>query len=31
MYYFEVLAPNGSGWFYPDPAVATPYFVITTR
>ena len=31
MYYFEVLAENRSGWFYPDPATATPYFVVTTR
>jgi len=31
MYYFEVLAENRSGWFYPDPASATPYFVVTTR
>jgi hypothetical protein len=31
MYYFEVLNSAGSGWFYPDPATATPYFVVTTR
>jgi len=29
MYYFEVLAPDGSGWFHPDPAVATPYYVVS--
>src|SRR5262249_51811217 len=26
IYYFEVLNGQGSGWFYPDPATATPYF-----
>lgn len=31
MYYFEVLTADGSGWFFPDPASATPYFVIGTR
>jgi len=31
MYYFEVLNKEKSGWFYPDPASATPYFVVTTR
>ena len=31
MYYFEVLTAEGSGWFYPDPAAATPYFVVPTR
>jgi len=30
-YYFEVLAADGSGWFYPDPAEATPYFVVEVR
>ena len=30
-YYFELLAPDGSGWFYPDPAEATPYFVVEVR
>jgi hypothetical protein len=29
--YFEVLNDAKSGWFYPDPATATPYFVVTTR
>jgi hypothetical protein len=31
LYYFEILNRAGSGWFYPDPATATPYFVVTTR
>jgi hypothetical protein len=31
IYYFEVLNDQKSGWFYPDPATATPYFVVTTR
>jgi hypothetical protein len=31
MYYFEVLNTGQSGWFYPDPAAVTPYFVVTTR
>jgi len=31
MYYFEVLAADGSGWFHPDPAVATPYYVVTVN
>jgi len=31
MYYFEVLNAERSGWFYPDPATATPYFVVATR
>ena len=31
MYYFEVLNRQRSGWFYPDPATATPYIVIATR
>lgn len=30
IYYFEILNGKGSGWFYPDPATATPYFVVTT-
>lgn len=28
MYYFEVLSRGGSGWFQPDPQVATPYYVV---
>jgi hypothetical protein len=28
MYYFEVLNKQGGGWFEPDPAVATPYYVV---
>ncbi len=28
VYYFEVLAPGGSGWFYPDPHEQTPYYVL---
>ncbi|MGH9664445.1 MAG: hypothetical protein ACRD9L_08500, partial [Bryobacteraceae bacterium] len=28
MYYFEVLNKQGGGWFEPDPAVATPYYVL---
>jgi hypothetical protein len=31
MYYFEILNHSGSGWFEPDPAVATPYFVVTVE
>jgi hypothetical protein len=31
MYYFEVLNSEKSGWFFPDPSVATPYFVVETR
>ncbi len=31
MYYFEVLNDEKSGWFYPDPVVATPYVVLETR
>ncbi|MCW5981841.1 MAG: hypothetical protein KIT09_27395 [Bryobacteraceae bacterium] len=30
LYYFEALTPD-SGWFYPDPAVVTPYFVVETQ
>lgn len=30
-YYFELLAPDGVGWFYPDPAEATPYLVVEVR
>jgi len=28
MYYFEVLNKQDTGWFYPDPDQATPYFVV---
>ena len=28
MYYFEVLNDHKGGWFQPDPAVATPYYVV---
>ena len=28
MYYFEVLNDQKTGWFQPDPAVATPYYVV---
>lgn len=28
LYYFEVLNAQGTGWFHPDPAVRTPYFVV---
>jgi hypothetical protein len=28
MYYFEVLTKQGTGWFHPDPWVATPYYVV---
>jgi hypothetical protein len=31
LYYFEVLNEEKTGWFYPDPATATPYFVVATR
>jgi len=31
IYYFEVLNAEKTGWFYPDPAVTTPYFVVETR
>ncbi len=27
-YFFEILHPDGSGWFEPDPLTATPYWVI---
>ncbi len=30
MYYFEVLSRNG-GYFYPDPATAMPYLVVSTE
>jgi hypothetical protein len=28
MYYFEVLNKQNGGWFIPDPAMATPYYVV---
>ncbi|MCL5742385.1 MAG: hypothetical protein M1541_00460, partial [Acidobacteria bacterium] len=28
VYYFEVLNTSGTGWFEPDPSVATPYYVV---
>jgi hypothetical protein len=28
MYYFEVLNDQKTGWFQPDPLVATPYYVV---
>lgn len=28
MYYFEILNPVHTGWFQPDPGVATPYYVV---
>lgn len=31
LYYFEVLNREKTGWFYPDPATSTPYFVVETR
>ena len=31
MYYFEALNDQGSGWFQPDPLVATPYYVVEVR
>jgi hypothetical protein len=30
LYYFEILNAAGTGWFFPDPATATPYFVVAT-
>jgi hypothetical protein len=30
LYYFEVLNDQKTGWFQPDPAVATPYYVVKT-
>ena len=29
MYYFEILNSEKTGWFYPDPRVETPYYVVT--
>jgi hypothetical protein len=31
LYYFEVLNAERTGWFYPDPATSTPYFVVETK
>lgn len=31
LYHFEILNDQGSGWFFPDPAVRTPYFVISVK
>jgi hypothetical protein len=31
MYYFEVLNDQKSGWFFPDPMSATPYFIVDTQ
>ena len=31
MYYFEVIDDKQFGWFYPDPLVETPYFVVTVQ
>lgn len=31
LYYFEVLNAEKTGWFYPDPATDTPYFVVETK
>jgi len=31
MYYCEVLDTNGAGWFHPDPATATPYYVVAVE
>ncbi len=28
MYYFEILNDQKTGWFHPDPSVATPYYVV---
>ena len=28
LYYFEILNKQGGGWFQPDPAVETPYYVV---
>jgi len=30
-YYFEVVSPSGSGWFYPDPLAGSPYFRLNVR
>jgi hypothetical protein len=31
LYYFEVLNSEHTGWFQPDPAVTTPYYIVTVR
>jgi hypothetical protein len=31
MYYFEVLHDGNGGWFHPDPADSTPYFVVRVQ
>jgi hypothetical protein len=31
MYYFEVLNSQNTGWFYPDPLVTTPYFMVRVK
>ena len=31
MYYFEILNAGGTGWFQPDPYVATPYYVVKVQ
>jgi hypothetical protein len=31
MYYFEILNSEKTGWFYPDPATSTPYFVVNVE
>jgi hypothetical protein len=31
LYYFEILNNENSGWFQPDPAVTTPYYVVKVR
>jgi hypothetical protein len=28
MYYFEILNKEKTGWFFPDPQIATPYYVV---
>ena len=30
-YYFEVVSPSGSGWFYPDPLAGSPYLRLNVR
>ena len=30
MYYFEVVNDTGGGWFQPDPATTTPYYILKT-
>jgi hypothetical protein len=31
LYYFEILNTEKGGWFQPDPAVTTPYYVVTVK